>query len=135
MRAVLDVNVLVAAILSREGAPAQLLRLWREGRFELVLSPALLDELQRVLAYPKIRRRIPEAEAAEFVTLLRREPVTADLAAVPPIRSSDPDDDYLIGLAQATQAAIVSGDAHLLDLSDRIPVFAPAAFLLELGKQ
>jgi putative PIN family toxin of toxin-antitoxin system len=134
VRAVLDVNVLVAAILSRNGAPAQLLRLWREGRFELVLSPALLDELERVLAYPKIRRRIPEPEAREFVALLRREPVVADPAGAPLIRSSDPDDDYLIALAEASHAVIVSGDGHLLDLRDRVPVLAPAAFLSELTK-
>ncbi len=132
MRAVLDVNVLVAAILSREGAPAQLLMLWRNGQFELVLSPALLDELERVLAYPKIRRRIGEVEAREFVALLRREPVVADPARAPLIRSSDPGDDYLVALAQASQAVIVSGDGHLLDLGDRIPVFSPAAFLSEL---
>jgi putative PIN family toxin of toxin-antitoxin system len=132
VRAVLDVNVLVAAILSRDGAPAQLLRRWRAGRFELVLSPALLDELERVLAYPKIRRRIPELEARELVALFRRESVVADPIGAPLIRSSDPDDDYLIALGEAGHAVIVSGDGHLLDLRDRIPVLSPAAFLSEL---
>ncbi len=132
MRAVLDVNVLVAAILSRDGAPAQLIMAWRQGRFELVVSAALLDELERVLAYPKSRRRVPDDDAAAFVTLLRREPIVADPDTPPVIRAADPGDDYLIALAASVGAMIVSGDTHLLDLSDRIPVSSPAAFLVEL---
>jgi putative PIN family toxin of toxin-antitoxin system len=132
VRAALDVNILVAAILSREGAPAQLLRLWRAGLFELFLSPALLDELEWVLAYPKIQRSIPEPEARELVALFRREPLLADRAGAPLIRSSDPADEYLIALGEASQAVIVSGDGHPIDLPERIPVLSPAAFLSEL---
>jgi putative PIN family toxin of toxin-antitoxin system len=135
VRAVLDVNVLIAAILSREGAPARLMAVWRQGRFELVVSAALLDELERVLAYPKIRRRLQEEDAAAFVALLRREPRAADPAAPPVIRASDPGDDYLIALAASAGALLVSGDAHLLDLVGRIPVSSPAAFLSELEQR
>jgi putative PIN family toxin of toxin-antitoxin system len=132
VRAVLDVNVLVAAILSRDGAPADVVRAWRLGRFELVVSPALLGEMERVLTYPKIRRRIPERDAAAFVALLRREPLLNDPAAPPPVRPADPGDDYVVALAMSARAVIVSGDAHLLRLGDRLPVFSPAAFLAEL---
>ncbi|MFX8385659.1 PIN domain-containing protein, partial [Acinetobacter baumannii] len=44
IRAVLDPGVLVAALLSSQGAPAQLLRLLVKGHFQLVLSPKLLEE-------------------------------------------------------------------------------------------
>jgi len=47
----------------------------------------------------------------------------------PPVLSPDPGGDYLTALAAATQAVIVSGDRHLLGLSDKVPVYAPAAFL------
>jgi predicted nucleic acid-binding protein len=45
------------------------------------------------------------------------------------VRSSDPGDDYLIALAAEQNAALVSGDRHLLDLKGRIPVYSPRDFL------
>jgi predicted nucleic acid-binding protein len=45
-----------------------------------------------------------------------------------------PDDEYLVDLARAAPAdVLVSGDAHLLDLRDRLPVMTPAEFLAVLG--
>ena len=70
MRAVLDVNVLVSAILSPTGAPARLLLAWRTGAFELIVSPALLAELNRALEYPKLRRLVPAADADAYVDWL-----------------------------------------------------------------
>ena len=40
-----------------------------------------------------------------------------------------PDDDYLIALAHSRDAALVSGDRHLLELAGKIPVFSPVDFL------
>ncbi len=64
MRAVLDPNVLVSALLSRSGAPAQIASRWLAGEHELVVSELLLAELDRALAYPKIQ----EAERAVLVS-------------------------------------------------------------------
>jgi len=50
VRAVLDVTVLISGILSPTGTPARLLLAWQAGEFELMVSPALLDELRRALA-------------------------------------------------------------------------------------
>jgi predicted nucleic acid-binding protein len=48
--------------------------------------------------------------------------------------SADPDDEYLVDLARAAAVDLpVAGDAHLLDLSDRLPVMTPAQFLTSLG--
>ncbi len=130
MRAVLDPNVIISALLSPEGSPAKVLRGWLDGAYELVVSPELLAELQRALAYPKLRTKITPSEAHEVDDLLRS---TAELrddpSAAPPRRSVDPGDDYLIALAADAQAVIVTGDAHLLELGDELPVHSPAAFL------
>ena len=42
--------------------------------------------------------------------------------------SSDPDDEYLGAHADENKVALVSRDTHLLDLSQRIPVFTPRQF-------
>ena len=49
LRAVLDVNVLVSAVLSATGAPAQLLRAWRDGEFELVRQRIVAERHSRLL--------------------------------------------------------------------------------------
>ncbi len=130
MRAVLDVNVLVSALLSRGGAPARLLVAWQQGGFELEVSPLLLAELQRALGYPKLRRVIPADDAEEFVAWLTRSATAVDdPAGPPPARSVDPGDDYLVALAAAQGAVLVSGDGHLLALAADLPIQPPAAFL------
>ena len=137
MRAVLDPNVLIAALLSSQGAPRRIFHAWLDGRFELIISAALLDELSRALAYPKLRRRISAEYADALIDLLTR---SATVVADPPpsasgITSSDPGDDYLIDLALAEQAALVSGDRHLLTIQGDYPIYSPARFaeLIDLG--
>ena len=130
MRAVLDPNVLISALLSPSGAPAQLLRAWQQGRFELIVSTHVLQELRRALGYQKLRRRIAPEEAADFAGWLTQTAETVrDPASPPTTRSADPGDDYLLALAEQERAALVSGDDHLLALAADVPVFAPAAFL------
>ena len=130
MRFVLDANVLVSALLSRTGAPARLLEHWLAGEFEVVVCEALLVELERALGYTKLRRRISDEDAAQFVTLLRDiGELVPDPADPPPVHSPDPEDDYLIALAAREHAHIVTGDAHLLTLREAAPVLSPAEAL------
>jgi len=72
IRAVLDANVLVSAILSPAGVPGQILDELRRGRFALVVSVPILDEIARVLEYPRIARlhRWARARIREFVSEL-----------------------------------------------------------------
>ena len=58
MRAVLDTNVLISTVLSHGSSPDSILRAWRTGSFELVISTPLLREFEKVLARPRIRRRL-----------------------------------------------------------------------------
>ncbi|MCS7226458.1 MAG: putative toxin-antitoxin system toxin component, PIN family [Gloeomargarita sp. SKYB31] len=58
IRAVLDTHVLVSGLVAEGGAPRRIVDAWLEGRFTLVLSPYLLEELLYVLTYPRIASRI-----------------------------------------------------------------------------
>jgi putative PIN family toxin of toxin-antitoxin system len=130
LRAVLDASVLISALLSRTGAPARLLLDWQEGRFELIVSPGLLAELTRALAYPKLQRLIPASDAEAFVAWLSRSALLArDPDGPAPIRCVDPGDDYLISLAADQRAVLASGDGHLLALAGDFPIQTPAAYL------
>ena len=132
MRAVLDPNVLISALLSAGGAPARIVARWLAGELELIVSEKLLDELDRALSYPKLQTRIAPDERGEFLALLRRSAIAAVDPATPPKRSRDPGDDYLLALAEAERAVLVSGDVHLLELRNRLPVFDAGRFLEEL---
>jgi uncharacterized protein len=134
VRALLDVNVLIAGLLSRTGPPARLLGKWLEGEFELVITDRLLGELEKTLARQKLRRLLDEDEISAFLELLRgglAERVE-DPEASPSIQSRDPKDDYLIAAAHSAHATLVTGDADLLELAGSIPVMSPRAFLQSL---
>jgi hypothetical protein len=134
VRAVLDPNVIISALLSPTGTPARLLEAWQSGEYELIASPLLLEELERALAYPKLRRYISEDDAAAVLKWLAESAtVVVDPSPPPLARSVDPGDDYLIAVAAFAQAILVSGDRHLLDLADEIPVLPPAIFLEHLS--
>jgi len=131
VRAVLEPNVIISALLSATGAPAATLLAWRAGAFELVVSPLLLAELRGALAYPKLRRRIDAAQATDVVEWLSASALHVDDPATFPlgIRSRDPDDDYLLALAAQAEAILVSGDRDLLELSESLPIHTPRSFV------
>ncbi len=134
-RAVLDTNVLVSALISPSGASEQLLIELGTGGFELIVSPLLLAELRDVLSRPKFRRYVLEAEIDACAELIRGEGLVVDdpLPSSEPV-GVDPDDEYLIDLARAAQAdALVTGDVHLLDLRDVLPVRTPREFIDSLA--
>jgi putative PIN family toxin of toxin-antitoxin system len=133
VRAVLDVNVLVSAVLSDRGAPAEILRRNRDGAFEMIISELLVAELTHTMGYPKIRNRIPAEKATAFISWARDHGTLADDPPnPPPVRSPDPDDDYLLALALDRRAFLVTGDRHLLGLRDDLPILTPAAFVTKL---
>jgi len=133
MRAVLDPNVIVSALISPGRSPARLLHHWITGGYELVVSPMLLSDLSRTLSHPTVRERLSEAECEDLLEVIGRQAQVEDDTIGPAIDGSDdPGDDYLIALAATSGSLIVTGDQHLLELRARLPVMSPADFLLEV---
>jgi putative PIN family toxin of toxin-antitoxin system len=133
VRAVVDVNVLISGVLSTNGSTAEILRASRDGQCELVVSELLLAELERTLAYTKLRKRIPPEKAAAFVNWVRDHGSCAkDPTSPPPVTSRDPGDDYLLALAVDRRAYLVTGDQDLLSVSSDLPILTPAQFAAQL---
>ncbi len=137
MRVVLDANVVISALITPQGAMAQVLDFWKQGVYELVLSPAVLDEIARVAHYPRIqeRYRLDDAQIEEFVHLLSEEATLIEPTLRVQVMADDPDDDRYVECAVAAGAdLIVTGDAHLLKLGDYqgIRITKPGDFLLLL---
>ena len=133
MRAVVDVNILVRALIKPEGTVGPVLRRLREGAFTMLYSEAILEELLEVLGRPRIRAKYGleerDIETVILLVLLRGEPVATDQS----IRACrDPRDDMFLEVAVAGHAdVIVSGDEDLRVLSpfEGIAIMGPAEFL------
>ena len=123
-RVVCDVGVIISGVLSAQGPPGRLLDRWRDGVFDLIVSPLWLAELARVLERPKISRYLEPGDAEELLSAIRLQAELADDPPAQPGLTPDPGDDYL-----------VSGDAHLTDLPDADPpVLTPREFDDLLGQ-
>lgn len=121
MLAVLDTNVLVSSLLWR-GAASGIHRMILEGRILPIISPPILDEYTRVLAYKKfgLTRADVDYLIAEEISPwfeLRALPRTTD-NWIP----DDPSDDMFIDLALTEPSAVlISGDSHIIDRRDELP--------------
>jgi len=56
IRLIVDTNVFVSGIINKNGYPGRILQAVRSGIVELITSDAMIDELLRVLNYPRIRK-------------------------------------------------------------------------------
>lgn len=145
LRAVLDTNVLVSYLLTHRPPIATLIdvHLARE-EVVLVTAPELLEELDRVLRYPRLQRYYSAEERTGFVALLMALSDLVELPEAIPRICRDPDDDLgmsfipVIACAVAGGAdVIVSGDHDLLSLGRvaDIPVLSAAEFLARMERQ
>lgn len=135
MKVVLDTNVLVSGLMLPESVPGQIVAAWRGAHFDLVLSEPLLDEIGRVLSYPKIQRRLRwgQDDIARFLLLLRFKADVVDIASEKASVPLDPGDDPVLATLLASGAdCLVTGDGDLLALRDRFPIRTPAEFARRL---
>lgn len=134
LRVVVDPNVLVSAAIAR-GNPYRVVELASGGLITLVASPRLLDELRGVLARDKFLRWRTREELDRFVANIELlvEPA-ADPVDVPAV-SRDPNDDYLVALADECGADVLcSGDLDLQDVIGTV-VRTPAELVREVLDQ
>ena len=122
VRVVVDVNLLVRGILSGKGGSAVLIRALKQGLFIPIASRPYLQEVYRVLGYPRLLRRYP-------VTHRQRRRLIAQIYGravwVEPLTHlvlcRDPHDDYLLEMAllgRADYLVTEDGDFH----DDRVVV-------------
>jgi len=131
VRVVCDPNVLVSALISPDGPPRAVVDAWEAGHIELVVCPHLLDELEGVLLRQKILRLVGRDRITTYTDGLETGTTgVADPVAIESV-SADPDDDYLVALAESNRVDyLISGDKHLTELEDlSVPVLTPRQFV------
>lgn len=133
IRVVLDTNTLVSGLGWPGSIAARILDHARRGLIQPVTSRALLDELARMLRYPKLARVIDQPE--EIVDLI--EAVSEVVEPIVELRviTRDPADNRVLEAAVAGEADfVVTGDPDLLEIAsyEGIPIVRPREFLARL---
>jgi putative PIN family toxin of toxin-antitoxin system len=133
MRAVIDTNILVRALIKPTGTVGPVLLRLRRGDYTLLYTQPVLVELVDVLNRPRLRRKYElsddDIKTVLALIMLRGEPVTPEQ---PITVCRDPKDNKFLEAAVAGRAdIIVSGDEDLLTLHPfaGIPILRPVAFL------
>jgi putative PIN family toxin of toxin-antitoxin system len=136
IRAVLDTNTLVSGI-GWSGPPQAILNAAIQEKFLLLLSTALLDELRRVLAYPRLKA-LPQTHVREVLALLPLLAIMVEPEERITVVRRDPSDNRVLECAVAGEAThIVTGDKDLLDLKSfrDTSIMTPAVFLRILRRR
>jgi uncharacterized protein len=133
LRVVLDTNVYVSAFTFPRGVPRQVWRHALRRRYRLLVSPAIVREVARVLREDfhweerRLRRRLKLlVRIGEMVT--PQTPLH--------VITNDPDDNRILECAVEGQVhLVVSGDRDLRRLKayQGIPIVTPTDFLRILG--
>jgi uncharacterized protein len=134
VRVILDTNVLMSAVLVKDGPLAAIWRAWRRGRFRVLTCDELTNEVRDILARPKLKRVL---DAGDRATLLRDlETLTENIALEHPYSEfADEGDRFLLALAvQGRADTLVTGDHALQELEriDTALIVAPADFVRAL---
>ncbi|KPK11166.1 MAG: hypothetical protein AMJ56_06600 [Anaerolineae bacterium SG8_19] len=134
MRVVLDANIYISALISDKGNPAAIINSWLSGQFDILISQPIIDELLRVTSYERIQnkyRKVKEARL-EFAELIAKQGVWIEPVKKLSVVTRDESDNIYVECAvEGVAQYIVSGDEHLLALSEfqGIIVLSPASFV------
>jgi len=135
----LDANALTAGAVGfriLQSTPGELVRRWRAGAFDLILSDHLLAETERTLQKTYFRSRLRQAEIAQFIALLANDTTIVPLTVTVQGVASHPEDDLVLATALSGNADyLVTGDRQLLRLGSYagVIIVTPRDFLAMLG--
>ncbi|MBK8905326.1 MAG: putative toxin-antitoxin system toxin component, PIN family [Anaerolineaceae bacterium] len=134
MRVVLDANIFISALISSQGNPAKILEKWQKRELEIVVSPTIVAEIERVTGYERLQkkyRRIREEREGLIDDLRNFATMVDPQQNLSVVQADDSDNRYIECAIESGASYIVTGDPHLLDINDfqGIPILTPAVFV------
>lgn len=119
MRAVIDTNVFIRALMNPEGSTAAIIR--RNAAFTLVMSPPIIRELLRVARRPRLKKRFGargyERAVAGVLDIVRRAHVV-DPRHTPRVCRDESDDMFFACAVAGRADYIVSEDDDILAVAE-----------------
>jgi putative PIN family toxin of toxin-antitoxin system len=137
VRVVLDTNVIIAALRSRNGASYLLLDFVDRGTLQLILNAALIEEYEDVARRPP-HRRVHKLSDENLLRFLRGLISAAEIVETPfdrrVILARDPSDAVVAEAAIEGKAdyLVTYNLRHFIEVADRIPVVTPAELLRKI---
>lgn len=140
MTLVVDTNVIISAIIKPVGYEAKLRQLWLRGGIKIAVSEPILQEVERVLAYPHIQtiHQWSLTRIKRHTQKLRTKAIVVPATTVINVVKEDPSDNKFLSCAiEAKAKAIISGDKHLKRLGSfrGIPIVTARTFIENLESQ
>lgn len=139
IRAVVDANVFVSAIIKPDSIPGTIIDLIGHGLVRLVISQKIIAEIRQVLLYPKIKklhRLTPKLIDQALAKISEAAMVTPGVIQINGVKDDPKDNKYLECAVEGQVDFIISGDHHLTDLKEfeGIKIVEPAIFLSLMGE-
>lgn len=128
-KVVVDTNVIVSAF-GWHGKPEEIIRLIVKGRLINFITAEILNELRRVIGYPKFDFS-EELQAEILETMFCISTFTETDETIVVVKEDPPDNRILECAISAGAEFVISGDKHLLNLTDfmGIKILTPDSFL------
>jgi len=126
---ILDTNIVLDLLVFNDAATPPLRDALQAGRLQWVATAPMRDELERVLAYPQIAKRLTFYGLSAAQVLQARDALVQTLE-VPPkasVTCKDPDDQKFIDLAVAQRCLVLSKDQAVLCMEKRLLALGAAA--------
>jgi putative PIN family toxin of toxin-antitoxin system len=119
---VLDTNIVLDAFVFNDPATQPLKDALATKKYQWIATQAMRDELERVLAYPKIVTRLTfyQLKAEDVLAQFDRQAQLVDVAPKAGVTCRDPDDQKFIDLAVTHQATLLSKDNAVLCMAKRL---------------
>jgi len=122
MQLVLDTNIVLDLLVFGDPHARPLQDGLATGALRWIATSAMRDELERVLAYPKLAPRVDfhRGGAPAVLADFDRHATVLDVPAKAPVTCGDPDDQKFIDLAVAHRCALLSKDYEVLRMHKRL---------------
>jgi len=130
MRIVLDTNVFVSGIFWEGNFCSQIINEWKMGRFQLISSPKIVEEL--VETFRSFKISMDEDLIDEWKNLIIENSVMVNpIANIKAVKDDSKDDKFIEAAVEGDADYIVSQDNHLLNLKEfnGIKILTPEEFL------
>jgi uncharacterized protein len=107
--AALDSNIFFSALISPLGPPGRIYAAWQRGRFELATCHRQVEEIRTASRYLKFRAILRPQDVGRMLNALQNARMLEDIPRKH--TADDPDDAYLLDLAEAAKVHyLVTGD-------------------------
>ena len=119
---VLDTNIVLDLFVFSDPVTQVLSERLHAGALCWIATPPMRNELERVLAYPQIVRRLQRHQRVveEVLSQFDARVEMLEVAAKASVTCKDPDDQKFIDLAVAHQAQLLSKDHAVLCMRKRL---------------